>query len=85
MIPGLIDAHGHVGGPDALAKVTAKAKGCGVQVATHAIGDRGNHEVLQAYATALGIAPGDHRWRIEHAQILAAADLPRLAQLGVIA
>ena len=71
--------------PETLATVIAKARRCGVQAATHAIGDRGNREVLDAYAKALGKTPGDHRWRIEHAQVLAPADLPRLAALGVIA
>ena len=72
--------------PEQLAVATGKARDCGVQVATHAIGDRGNREVLDVYARALrGAAPGDRRWRIEHAQVLAAADLPRLAALGVIA
>lgn len=70
----------------ALAKIVAKAKGCGVQVATHAIGDRGNREVLDAYAKVWPRnAQTGHRWRIEHAQILAKEDLPRLALLGVIA
>jgi predicted amidohydrolase YtcJ len=72
--------------PDALAQAVAKARGCGVQVATHAIGDNGNRVVLDTYAEALGKASaGDHRWRIEHAQVLAPGDLPRLAALGVIA
>lgn len=72
--------------PEAMATAVAKAKGCGVQVATHAIGDRGNHDVLETYARTLGAdANGDHRWRIEHAQVLAPQDLPRLAQLHVIA
>lgn len=72
--------------PDGIAAVTAKARRCGVQVATHAIGDRGNREVLDAYAAVLESAStGDHRWRIEHAQVLAPVDLPRLAQLHVIA
>ncbi|QOY63496.1 amidohydrolase [Lysobacter sp. H21R4] len=69
-----------------LANVTAKARRCNVQVATHAIGDRGNRAVLDAYAGALGNKLGsDHRWRIEHAQVLAATDLPRLGAMGVIA
>lgn len=69
-----------------LADVAARAKQCGVQVATHAIGDRGNRVVLDAYAAALGEdIDTEHRWRIEHAQILAPDDLPRLAQLNVIA
>lgn len=72
--------------PAQLAAAVSKAKACGVQVATHAIGDRGNHEVLRAYATALGSdAATDHRWRIEHAQVLAPEDLPQLASLNVIA
>ncbi|WP_228062619.1 amidohydrolase [Lysobacter sp. H23M47] len=69
-----------------LAKVTAKAERCNVQVATHAIGDRGNRAVLDAYAAALANKVGsDHRWRIEHAQVLAATDLPRLGRMGVVA
>lgn len=73
--------------PADMARIVAKAKRCGVQVATHAIGDRGNREVIDAYAEALGSAAttGDHRWRIEHAQVLALQDLPRLAHLHVIA
>ena len=72
--------------PERLHAIARKARGCGVQVAAHAIGDRGNHEVLQAYADVLGdAAAGDHRWRIEHAQVLAPDDLPRLAGLRVIA
>lgn len=72
--------------PEDLDRVTAKARDCGVQVATHAIGDRGNREVLDAYARALGARePARYRWRIEHAQVLSPTDLPRLAPLGIIA
>lgn len=70
--------------PDKLAATVAKARDCGIQVGTHAIGDRGNRLVLDAYAAALEGHPG-LRWRIEHAQVLAPDDLPRLAELGVIA
>jgi predicted amidohydrolase YtcJ len=85
------DDHGNLGllmmQPGQMDAVVAKAKRCGVQVATHAIGDRGNHIVLDAYAKALGAdaTTGDHRWRVEHAQVLAPADLPRLARMHVIA
>ena len=90
MLQDYSDDHGNRGllmmPPAALAEATAKARRCGVQVGTHAIGDRGNHEVLEAYAKTWRDAPGsDHRWRIEHAQVLAPDDLPRLAALGVIA
>src|SRR5690606_25923238 len=70
--------------PAVLADTVARARDCGVQVATHAIGDRGNRLVRDAYADALAGHPG-LRWRIEHAQVLAPDDLPRLAALDVIA
>ena len=90
MLEDYSDDHGNRGlmvmSPEALAVASAKAKRCGVQVATHAIGDRGNRVSLDVYAKALGAAAaGDHRWRIEHAQVLAATDLPRLAAMRVIA
>ena len=63
-----------------------KAAGCGVQVASHAIGDRGNRLVLDNYQAVLAEHPGaDLRWRVEHAQVVAEADIPRFGQLGVIA
>ena len=80
------DTHGLlVIAPAKLRELAVRAHGCGVQVATHAIGDRGNREVLDAFQQALGANPGDRRWRIEHAQVLAPDDLPRLARLGIIA
>lgn len=72
--------------PPAFEKVLAKARACGVQVAAHAIGDRGNRVVLDGMQRVLGEARGeDHRWRIEHAQVVALSDIPRFAELGVIA
>lgn len=70
--------------PGQLDDVAGRARDCGIQVATHAIGDRGNRLVLDAYERALAGHPG-LRWRIEHAQVLAPDDLPRLAALDVIA
>ncbi|MGZ5554064.1 MAG: amidohydrolase [Chthoniobacterales bacterium] len=67
-----------------------KALRAGIQVQTHAIGDRANRFVLDLYAKAFKAVPPnewkrrDQRWRIEHAQILTPADIPRFAQLGVI-
>lgn len=64
----------------------AAADRAGLQVVIHAIGDRANGEILDLYervATANG--PRDRRFRIEHAQHLRAADIPRFARLGVIA
>jgi predicted amidohydrolase YtcJ len=57
----------------------------GFQVNVHAIGDRGNRIVLDAFESALRTVPtADHRFRIEHAQILSPEDIPRFAKLGVI-
>jgi predicted amidohydrolase YtcJ len=59
----------------------------GVQLDVHAIGDRANRTVLDIYEAAFKSRPDlkDLRWRIEHAQHLSAADIPRFGQLGVIA
>lgn len=60
----------------------------GFQLNTHAIGDRGNREVLDIYEAVLsanGSVAEDHRWRIEHAQHLHPDDIPRFGELGVIA
>jgi predicted amidohydrolase YtcJ len=59
----------------------------GYQMNTHAIGDRGNREVLDAYERLFQTRPAerDLRWRIEHAQHLHPSDIPRFARLGVIA
>jgi len=68
--------------------VTAKiAKDSGVQLCVHGIGDRANREVLNIYERAFQGVPNskDLRWRIEHAQHIGAADIPRFGQLGVIA
>jgi predicted amidohydrolase YtcJ len=71
--------------PEHLRDVSIRALRAGFQVATHAIGDRGNRIALDAYEAALRAVPtADHRFRIEHAQILNWLDIPRFAQLGVI-
>ena len=59
----------------------------GFQVATHAIGDRANRLVLDVYQKALAERPDavDARFRIEHAQQLSAVDIPRFAELRVLA
>ena len=71
--------------PAHLTDVSTRALQHGFQVATHAIGDRGNRVALDSYEAALKAVPTvDHRFRIEHVQILDHADVPRFAQLGVI-
>lgn len=62
----------------------------GIQVETHAIGDRANRFVLDQYEKAFKAVPNesrkfrDERWRDEHSQIINPADLPRFAKLGII-
>jgi predicted amidohydrolase YtcJ len=62
----------------------------GIQVETHAIGDRANRLILDLYEQAFKAVPPDNRkireprWRVEHAQIVDPGDIPRFAKLGVI-
>jgi predicted amidohydrolase YtcJ len=103
--------------PEEVRPMFAEALRRGIQVETHAIGDRANRLILDLYEEAFKAVPpnernqrdvgrssatpragsspgaGSHelappsspRWRVEHAQILDAADLPRFAKLGIIA
>jgi predicted amidohydrolase YtcJ len=71
--------------PAHLQDIAVRALRAGFQVAIHAIGDRGNRTALDAYEAALKAVPTrDHRFRIEHAQVLSPEDIPRFAQLGVL-
>jgi predicted amidohydrolase YtcJ len=63
-----------------------KALSCNIQVGVHAIGDGGNRQVLDAFAAAIPDYPGNPgRHRMEHSQVIALADIPRFAGLGIIA
>lgn len=72
---------------ETIAETARLALDNGVQLCTHCIGDRANREVLNIYERAMKTRPDlkDLRWRIEHAQHISAADIPRFGQLGVIA
>jgi predicted amidohydrolase YtcJ len=71
--------------PEHLESVAERALHAGFQVCVHAIGDRGNRVVLDAFEQALKAVPvADHRFRIEHAQVVNYDDIPRFAQLDVI-
>ena len=71
--------------PEYITQVARAALQAGMSVNTHCIGIRGNRLCLQAYAEALAEAPGrDHRFRIEHAQIVRPEDVRRFAELNVI-
>ncbi len=73
--------------PTEIERVARLAIEHGYQVNTHAIGDRANREVLDLYERTFDSHPEleDLRWRVEHAQHLDPADIPRFARLGVIA
>lgn len=77
--------------PDEAAAAYQAALRAGLQIATHAIGDRGNALVLDWYDQALAAVPAtertlvEPRWRVEHAQVLRPADIPRFRALGAIA
>ncbi len=66
-----------------LAILMDRAARADVQLAMHAIGDQANRNIIEAYSE--GGHKGLERWRIEHAQIIDPADIPRLGQLGLIA
>ena len=66
-----------------LADVAKRARNAGFQVNTHAIGDRGVRNVFEAYESA-GASAAD-RFRIEHFQVVALSDFPRLTKSGIIA
>ncbi|MGD0300377.1 MAG: amidohydrolase [Bryobacteraceae bacterium] len=73
--------------PGEIRKTAELAIANGYQLCVHAIGDRANREVLNIFEAVFKEHPEkkDLRWRIEHAQHLNAADIPRFAALGVIA
>ena len=72
---------------DELKKIAALAINNNYQFRIHAIGDRGNREVLNLYEQIFSKYENkkDLRWCIEHAQHLSSTDIPRFAALGVIA
>jgi len=72
--------------PESIAQTSQIALEHDLQLCVHAIGDRANREVLNVYERAFKSRPDqkDLRWRIEHAQHISAADIPRFGRLGVI-
>jgi predicted amidohydrolase YtcJ len=68
-----------------LKNMISRAAMDGFQVAIHAIGDKANAQALDAIDAVSDTYKGDRRWRIEHAQIVDPADLPRFGENGIIA
>ncbi len=89
MLEDYSDRPGHKGNlkykEDELYKLVKEARENGFQVATHAIGDAGIRQVIDAYEKVLKENPlPDHRYRIEHFQVATLEDIPRIAELGII-
>lgn len=82
------DEHNHgliITSPEEMRRVSQLALETGYQVCTHAIGDRGVRQTLDAYAAAFEMSDEeDLRFRIEHAQVVGEGDFARFASLGVI-
>ncbi|MEJ7925205.1 amidohydrolase family protein [Sphingobium sp. AN641] len=72
-------------GDTALRNMMSRAAMDNFQVAVHAIGDAANSELLDAITELSETYKGDRRWRVEHAQIVSPADLPRFGQFGIVA
>ncbi|MBY6129371.1 amidohydrolase [Qipengyuania aquimaris] len=70
--------------PAALRNILVRAAQGGFQPAVHAIGTAANAEALNAISEIAESFDGDRRWRIEHVQIVDPADLPKLAEHGII-
>jgi predicted amidohydrolase YtcJ len=76
--------------PEELRPLFEEALRRGIQIETHAIGDHANRVILDLYDEAFKAVPPEQRkireprWRVEHAQIVDPADIPRFAKLGVI-
>jgi predicted amidohydrolase YtcJ len=77
--------------PEELLPMLREALRKGIQVETHAIGDRANREILDLYERTFRDVPpiqrierSDPRWRIEHAQVVHPEDIPRFAKLKII-
>jgi predicted amidohydrolase YtcJ len=76
--------------PEELQPLLREALRKGIQIQTHAIGDRGNRYILDQYEKAMKAVPKaewkikEPRWRVEHSQIVNPADIPRFKALGII-
>jgi predicted amidohydrolase YtcJ len=76
--------------PEELRPMFEEALRRGIQVETHAIGDRANRLILDLYEQAFRAVPPNRRkipeprWRVEHAQIVNPVDMTRFAKLAVI-
>ncbi|HVE70877.1 MAG TPA: amidohydrolase [Thermoanaerobaculia bacterium] len=69
--------------PEHIEDVARRGRAAGFQINTHAIGDRGVRNVIDSYARA-GVTPNE-RYRVEHLQVIAPSDVPKLIERGIIA
>lgn len=90
MLNDYVDMPGHrsepLFAPDLFARIATEADRRGLQIAVHAIGDGAVRTVIDGYAAAQAAnGPRDSRHRIEHIELIDAADVPRLGALGITA
>jgi predicted amidohydrolase YtcJ len=82
------DRPGHRGAPwcgeAELTAILKRARAHGFQAAVHVIGDAAVAQAVRVMAEVLGPDPGDHRWRLEHFQVVAEEDRDRVLALGLI-
>ncbi len=70
---------------ESIGEISKYALECGYQVCTHAIGDLGNRNTINGYLNALKEYPTlDHRFRIEHAQVISPEDVTKIIENGII-
>jgi predicted amidohydrolase YtcJ len=89
MLESYSDREGHIGDPrytdEEFYNLVKPAAMAGFQVNTHAIGDAANRQVLDGYEKVIKeLGLKDHRFAIEHSQIVALEDIARFAELGVL-
>lgn len=72
--------------PAAMLSLGERAAASGFQMAVHAIGDEGNNRTLNIFEQSLATSPQhDHRWRVEHAQVVLPDFYGRMAKMGALA
>ena len=71
--------------PPKLEEIARQADQAGIQICTHAIGDRAVSSLLDIYERIGGEHPAAHRFRVEHAQHVRPEDFARFGKLGIVA
>ncbi len=88
MLADYADRPGHRGthnfSDEELTLILERARKHGFQVSAHAIGDAAVRQAVSIMKEVLGPTPGDHRWRIEHYQVVTEEDMAEALKLGLV-